>query len=169
MAGQPVRRFLKELIKTGHYVKECDGLEFDVTPELLAHWAATFARMRANGLNVPVPSGHTHDGTANRGWVRHLFRVVIRSTARSGWWATASPWRPPATCRSTPSPSSPTGTATPTSGRSSTWRGDARWFPDWAVSCRSPRSIHPRPMRRVPDADRCRSTHSRPDRRGRRG
>ena len=75
MAGQPVRRFLKELIKTGHYVKEVDGLEFDVTPALLEHWAATFARMRANGLRVPVPSGHTHDGAANRGWVRHLFRA----------------------------------------------------------------------------------------------
>jgi len=75
VAGQPVRRFLKELIKAGHYVKECDGLEFDVTPRLLEHWAATFARMRANGLNVPVPNGHTHDGAANRGWVRHLFRA----------------------------------------------------------------------------------------------
>jgi hypothetical protein len=75
VAGQPVRRFLKELIKAGHYVKEADGLEFDVTPTLLEHWAATFARMRANGLNVPVPSGHTHDGAANRGWVRHLFRA----------------------------------------------------------------------------------------------
>jgi hypothetical protein len=75
VAGQPVRRFLKELIKAGHYVKESDGLEFDVTPDLLEHWAATFARMRANGLNVPVPSGHTHDGEANRGWVRHLFRA----------------------------------------------------------------------------------------------
>ncbi len=75
VAGQPVRRFLKELIKAGHYVKEADGLEFDVTPMLLEHWAATFARMRANGLNVPVPSGHTHDGAANRGWVRHLFRA----------------------------------------------------------------------------------------------
>jgi hypothetical protein len=75
VAGQPVRRFLKELIKAGHYVKESDGLEFDVTPALLEHWAATFARMRANGLNVPVPSGHTHDGAANRGWVRHLFRA----------------------------------------------------------------------------------------------
>jgi hypothetical protein len=75
VAGQPVRRFLKELIKTGHYVKESDGLEFDVTPALLAHWAATFARMRANGLNVPVPSGHTNDGAANRGWVRHLFHA----------------------------------------------------------------------------------------------
>lgn len=75
VAGQPVRRFLKELIKTGHYVKEADGLEFDVTPALLEHWAATFARMRANGLRVPVPNGHTHDGAANRGWVRHLFRA----------------------------------------------------------------------------------------------
>ena len=75
VAGQPVRRFLKELIKAGHYVKESDGLEFDVTPALIEHWAATFARMRANGLNVPVPSGHTHDGAANRGWVRHLFRA----------------------------------------------------------------------------------------------
>jgi hypothetical protein len=70
-----VRRFLKELIKAGHYVKESDGLEFDVTPATLEHWAATFARMRANGLNVPVPNGHTHDGAANRGWVRHLFRA----------------------------------------------------------------------------------------------
>jgi hypothetical protein len=75
VAGQPVRRFLKELIKTGHYVKESDGLEFNVTPALIEHWAATFARMRANGLNVPVPNGHTHDGAANRGWVRHLFRA----------------------------------------------------------------------------------------------
>ncbi len=75
VAGQPVRRILKELIKAGHYVKESDGLEFNVTPALLEHWAATFARMRANGLNVPVPSGHTHDGAANRGWVWHLFRA----------------------------------------------------------------------------------------------
>jgi hypothetical protein len=75
VAGQPVRRFLKELIKAGHYVKESDGLEFDVTPATLEHWAATFARMRANGVNVPVPNGHTDDGAANRGWVRHLFRA----------------------------------------------------------------------------------------------
>lgn len=72
--GQPVRRFRKELIKAGNYVKPADGLAFSVDRAMLDHWAGVFATMKANGVKVPAPSGHTTDPDRNRGWVEDIFR-----------------------------------------------------------------------------------------------
>ena len=72
--GQPVRRFRKELIRTGSYVKASEGLEFEVTATQLDKWALTFSQMKANGVKVPVPAGHTFDVEKNRGWVVDMFR-----------------------------------------------------------------------------------------------
>lgn len=67
--GQPVRRFTKELIRCGQYVKESDSLAFSVTPETLKHWAATCSAYLSAGNKIPVPVTHTDDPAANRGWV----------------------------------------------------------------------------------------------------
>jgi len=74
--GVPVKRYRKELIKTGHYVKASDGIEFEVTQDMLNHWAIAFSQWSASGNKVPVPL--THDGADNpennRGWVVDMFR-----------------------------------------------------------------------------------------------
>ncbi len=74
LAGQPSRKFRKELIRTGNYVKPSAGLAFSVDRSALDHWVETFSTMRANGVDVTVPVGHTTDAEANRGYVRDLFR-----------------------------------------------------------------------------------------------
>jgi hypothetical protein len=66
-SGQPSKLFRKELIHTGHFEKKSDGLEFDVTRELLAHWALTAKRFLAAGNRIPCPSGHTDDPSQNKG------------------------------------------------------------------------------------------------------
>jgi hypothetical protein len=72
--GQPVRRFKKELIRVGEFFKASENLSFTVTPERIDHWAATFSRMAANGVKVPVPASHTSDPTLNKGWVASMSR-----------------------------------------------------------------------------------------------
>lgn len=80
--GQPVHRFRKELIRTGTYVKDADGITFAVDTGTLKHWQDTFAAMKANGVRVPVPKAHfkddgtpyaAEDADANRGWLVDLF------------------------------------------------------------------------------------------------
>jgi len=73
--GRVERRFRKELIRTGHYVKAEDGIEFEVTPQTLTHFVEQFERMKANGVRIPVPNGHKNAGNAdaNRGYVEELF------------------------------------------------------------------------------------------------
>jgi hypothetical protein len=68
------RRFRKELIRVGRYVKAADGIEFEVTHRTLRHWIMEFARMKANGVRVPIPNGHHNAGNAdqNRGYVESL-------------------------------------------------------------------------------------------------
>ncbi len=67
--------FRKEVVKVGRYVKDADGLEFEVTPQLLEHWATTFSRMQKNGVKIPIPLTHDESGNPenNRGWVTDLF------------------------------------------------------------------------------------------------
>ncbi len=67
------RLFRKPLIRTGSYVKESEGLSFEVTPETLSHFAIEFGRMHKNGVRVPVPLTHTNDPSANQGWVKEVF------------------------------------------------------------------------------------------------
>lgn len=70
--GAPVFRFKKQLIRIGDYVKESDNLEFSITQSTLRHWVATFQAMQENGVEVPVPLGHSFDALQNRGYLRGL-------------------------------------------------------------------------------------------------
>lgn len=72
-SGVPSQFFRKEIIRDGHYVKVEDGIKFEVTPELRAHWVTTFSRMKRNGVPVPIPAGHTDDAENNHGFVRSIF------------------------------------------------------------------------------------------------
>ena len=85
--GSPRRRFAKELIRVGKYVKDLDGdrrMEFEVTADSLKNWVAQFSRMRQNGVKVPIPELHQDadweakaraedEGSNNRGWVDEMF------------------------------------------------------------------------------------------------
>lgn len=73
--GVPVQRFRKELIRVGQFVKQSEGLAFEVDQRTLDHWAATFSKMRSNGIKVPIPAGHDKAGDpeSNHGWVQEMF------------------------------------------------------------------------------------------------
>ncbi len=71
--GQPVRRFTKELIRCGQFVKQSDALQFEVTPALLDHWVKTSSAYLSAGNKIPVPATHTDNPEANRGWVVDVF------------------------------------------------------------------------------------------------
>lgn len=71
--GQPVRRFVKELIRCGQYVKQSEALGFTVTLDVLDHWVKTTAAYLSAGNKIPVPSTHTDNPEANRGWVVDVF------------------------------------------------------------------------------------------------
>lgn len=60
----------KELARTGAY--SANGVEFDITLDLLKHWMDTFLAMAEAGHSVPVPLGHTTDPEKNRGKVIEL-------------------------------------------------------------------------------------------------
>ena len=68
-----MRRFVKELIRCGHYVKESDDIRFDVTPQTIRHWVTTCSAYLSAGNKIPVPATHTDDPEANRGWVVDVF------------------------------------------------------------------------------------------------
>lgn len=66
----PTRKYTKEIMRVGKYRK--GNTEFVVDEALLAHWKDTFSRMKFSGTKIPVPSTHTSDPEANRGWVREM-------------------------------------------------------------------------------------------------
>ncbi|HQU42146.1 MAG TPA: hypothetical protein PK867_05015 [Pirellulales bacterium] len=72
--GQPLRRFVKEIIRAGRYVKDADGQAFSVTPEMLDRFAASTSSYLKAGNKIPMPVTHTDDPEANRGWVRDVYR-----------------------------------------------------------------------------------------------
>lgn len=61
--------YRKKILKVGNFEKSTDGIKFDVTPRSLDHLVNTFKEMRANGVRVPLPMGHTTDESKNKGWV----------------------------------------------------------------------------------------------------
>lgn len=65
------QRFRKEIIRTGQFIKS--GEKFEITRDTLENWVTQFARMKANGVKVPVPIGHTTDAEKNRGFVDEMF------------------------------------------------------------------------------------------------
>lgn len=73
--GVPHQRFRKSVMRIGKFVKDSEGLEFEVTASTLANWANQFRRMKSNGVKVPIPNMHANDGNAdqNRGYVDDLF------------------------------------------------------------------------------------------------
>ena len=66
----PIRRYKKPLIKVGKYCKDSDGLEFEVTEDLLLHWKNTVTEMSDNGIKIPVPLGHTEN---NKGFLKSAY------------------------------------------------------------------------------------------------
>lgn len=74
-SAPPRQKFRKCLIRTGDFHKESEDLSFTVTAAMLENWAAQFHRMKANGVDVPIPDGHDYSGRAanNRGYVRDMF------------------------------------------------------------------------------------------------
>lgn len=77
-AADPARPLLfrKELIYPGHFVKKTESgdVEFELPcdEQTIDHWVATFEKMRENGIDVPLPVGHTSSPEANRGKVVKL-------------------------------------------------------------------------------------------------
>ena len=72
--GQPVRRFLKDLIAVGQYRHPCKGWQLDVTPERMDRWVAAFRQMRSNGVDVEVVVDHRQDADATLGYLVDMFR-----------------------------------------------------------------------------------------------
>ena len=82
-AGQPTKRFVKDLIRVGKFNGGGGQHQsFEVTlgdhdpangKFSLAHFRDQFIAMRLAGIDVPTPNGHTTDAEANRGYVRDMF------------------------------------------------------------------------------------------------
>lgn len=75
VSGVPTQRFRKEIIKTGRFVKDADGVEFLVSRDMLSHWVTQFIKMKEAGVKVPIPNKHVNEGDAdqNRGYVHDMF------------------------------------------------------------------------------------------------
>lgn len=67
--GQPIQRFRKCILRDGEYVKASDGIRFTITPTFREHLVATFGRMKAAGIKVPVPEEHSNEPSDSCGEV----------------------------------------------------------------------------------------------------
>jgi hypothetical protein len=67
--GQPVRRYVKDAIRTGTYKHPEFGWTLTVTPERIDKWVAAFNAMQANGVKVEAPVDHSLKAEDNRGFV----------------------------------------------------------------------------------------------------
>ena len=67
-------QYRKELIKVGEYTNDGVGAKYNVSLDILHHWAKTFKRWRDNGNKVSIPPGHDNENPAdNQGWVTDMF------------------------------------------------------------------------------------------------
>lgn len=76
VTGSP-RTYRKEVVYLGNFIKrdpKSGSVQFElpVDETLLDHWVATFKKMQAEGIDVPVPLEHTADPEKNRGKVIKL-------------------------------------------------------------------------------------------------
>ncbi len=71
--GVQVRRYRKNVLRTGDFVKAADGLRFQITDADLIHFRDTFLAMQAAGVKVPVPLGHSFEPDRNKGYLVDLF------------------------------------------------------------------------------------------------
>lgn len=73
--GEKVRKYKKYVLRTGKFVKDADGIEFEITGDNLQHFAKEFQRMKDNGVKVSIPATHKNFGDPrhNMGWVDDMF------------------------------------------------------------------------------------------------
>lgn len=69
VAGQPSRRFRKEVARVGTYKHPTDKWTLRLTPERLRSWADTFGKMKKAGVEVPLCDDHIVSADTARGWV----------------------------------------------------------------------------------------------------
>jgi len=65
-------RYWKELIRVGKWKLSPANTVLDVTPERMARWIDTFYKMKADGVKVFVPEGHSRKATENKGFVEDM-------------------------------------------------------------------------------------------------
>jgi hypothetical protein len=68
------RRFVKDIIRAGRFYVPHMGLWLDVDTQRIDDWVTQFARMKANGVNVPLTIDHAQTADAVRGNVFRLYR-----------------------------------------------------------------------------------------------
>lgn len=73
-AGQPVRKFRKELIRTGKFTHPVTGQDFQIDGKWLDNAESQFKKMVAAGVKVPVMSGHSFSADDARGGALDIFR-----------------------------------------------------------------------------------------------
>lgn len=64
-----VFRYKKDMIKVGTYIHPVHKWKLSVTPERLTRWLVNFQAMRANGIDIEVPSDHSFSAEKNLGYV----------------------------------------------------------------------------------------------------
>jgi hypothetical protein len=80
--------FRKELAYPGTFAKVNDAgeMEFELPVDegLIDHWVDTFEKMRANGVDVPVPIGHDTSPEKRRGTIERLAKEPSEAPGREG-------------------------------------------------------------------------------------
>ncbi len=73
-SGVEIHRFEKELIHTGKFEKDADGVSFEVTEETLEHFCKTFEEMQTNGIGIPLPKTHkiSDNPDDSYGWLKSM-------------------------------------------------------------------------------------------------
>ena len=69
VSGLPAFYYWKDAIVVGSYVHPSGRFSLDVTREKLDSYAATFARMKSNGVAVPILMDHANSAAATLGWI----------------------------------------------------------------------------------------------------
>lgn len=72
--GQPVAYFWADGIRTGRYLHPAGQFELNVDEQRLDGWVANFHRMKAAGVDVPVPVDHSISARDNLGYVIDIKR-----------------------------------------------------------------------------------------------
>jgi hypothetical protein len=67
--GQPAAYFWADGIRAGRYVHPAGAFELHVDEQRLNNWAANFHRMKAAGVDVPVPVDHSTSARDNLGYI----------------------------------------------------------------------------------------------------
>jgi hypothetical protein len=66
------KRYKKEIIRTGSFLKDSEELEFVISLDTLYYWASLFKTLKENGIKVPVQNGHW-DSDTTYGYVVDMY------------------------------------------------------------------------------------------------